>query len=423
MFYYDVDEFLNRSINREFLMYSERDFERLVNWQYDKDGNSIMPFRDEYSKKFLRDTWNIEFVNDDDWYSIQSPEEGRFSLSGLSKEMKYALTLLHFSRNGQILSFKSCSKRIWKALSDMPFDILIAVDTSRLSSWYEICLGTDYIIEHFPFNNEFVQVNVVDGLVRGKKEVKDKNGVRLFAEDDKYYAASFSIESYFTHYSWKKHLPDIIKSAVHCIKKEYPIVNKILTCNVMGYAKALNLKENYFLDFNEYAYEVFSYERLLNEGEISQKEFDDIMSKCKSIYVTDYKEFMWVKDELEICSHLYALPDETIFRKLPMMIIDKYSDGSYKIWGKLTVKYPRFEEILFDVIHDYYTNECERYITVVDIEEVFQSASDIKRTNCGFKITENCIEIFDRNDALKMFVDMAQEAISSDNCSISDEFY
>lgn len=31
--------------------------------------------------------------------------------------------------------------------------------------------------------------------------------------------------------------------------------------------------------------------------------------------------------------------------------------------------------------------------------------------------------VFDRNDALKMFADIAQEAISSENCSISDEFY
>ena len=50
-----------------------------------------------------------------------------------------------------------------------------------------------------------------------------------------------------------------------------------------------------------------------------------------------------------------------------MMIVDKFPDGSYKIWGKLTVKYPEFEEILYNVITDLYTEECERYIIVVDV--------------------------------------------------------
>ena len=75
------------------------------------------------------------------------------------------------------------------------------------------------------------------------------------------------------------------------------------------------------------------------------------------------------------------------------------------------------------MIKNFYTDECERYITVVDVEEVFKRAEDIKYINCGFKITENCIEVFDRNDALKQFVNIAQEALSSENCSISDEFY
>ena len=106
-----------------------------------------------------------------------------------------------------------------------------------------------------------------------------------------------------------------------------------------------------------------------------------------------------------------------------MLVVDKFPDGSYKVWGRVTVKYPLFQEILFDVIADFYTKECERYITVVDTEEVFCSADDIQYTNCGFKITENCIEVFDRNDALKQFIDIVQEALSSEKCSISDEFY
>lgn len=423
MFYYNPDEFTNRLLDREFIMYSEKDFERLVNWQYDEEGDTIKPFREDYNKKFLKDTWNIEFVSDDDWYSIYSPEEGRFSLSGLSKEMKYALTLLHFSSKGRMLSFKSCSERIWKALSDMPFDILVAVDTSKIESWKSICLGVDYIIENLPFDDEFLQVNVLNSLIRDKDKITDKNGLSLYVEDDKYFACVFNIKRHFAEYDWKKHLNDIIKHANSCVREEYPIIDKTLVCDVVEYAKVLDIDEDYFLDLNDYTYYLNQFERLLKDGDITQEVYDTEMSKYKIAYRDDYKQYLWVKDKLKIYSHLYTIPDRRVHRKLPMLIIDKYPNDSYKIWGKLTVKYPEFYEIVYDVIKEFYTEDCERYITVVDVEEAFSCASNISDVDCGFKITENRIDIFDRNDALKQFIDIAQEAISSNNCEISTEYY
>ena len=91
MFYYTDVDYMNHQFDYSILAYSERSFDRLLNWQYDENGDSVKPFRDEDSIRFLKDTWNMEFVSDDDWYSIQSPEDGRFSLSGLSRAMKYAL--------------------------------------------------------------------------------------------------------------------------------------------------------------------------------------------------------------------------------------------------------------------------------------------------------------------------------------------
>ena len=423
MFYYNHDDFVQKSGDRKIRIYDERVFEDLLNWQYDEDGNSIMPFRDEFSKKFLKNTWNLEFVSDDDWYSIQSPEEGRFCLSGLSREMKYALTLLHFSRENRVLSYEFCDEKIWKVLSEMPFDILVAVDTTELKSWNDVSLGIDYIIENFPFNGEYIQVQANYYRIQGKQEVPITDTEHLYIEDGIYYANTFEISTYLTHYDWKKHVETIIKYAGRYVKDEHPIVNKTLVCNVKEYAKLLGLKENYFLDCSEYGRELYSYKRMLQEGDITQEEFNEVLPDIKRKYATSYKNYLWLKGELKICSHLYKLPTNRTFRKLPMMIVDKFPDGSYKIWGKLTVKYPKFEEILYNVITDLYTEECERYIIVVDVEEVFDCAEDIQYTNCGFKIAKNCIEIFDKNDTLKMFIDIAQEAISSDKCEISTEFY
>lgn len=49
MFYYNHDDFVAKSVDREIIMYDEKDFERLVNWQYDEEGDTIKPFREDYN--------------------------------------------------------------------------------------------------------------------------------------------------------------------------------------------------------------------------------------------------------------------------------------------------------------------------------------------------------------------------------------
>lgn len=91
MFYYESEDFMKRMIDKEVVMYSESQFEHLLNahYYYMLD-ESFRPFRDELSKKLLKDSWDMEFISDDDWYSINYPPLGRICLHDLSKEMKYA---------------------------------------------------------------------------------------------------------------------------------------------------------------------------------------------------------------------------------------------------------------------------------------------------------------------------------------------
>ena len=137
MFYYHEVEFSKQLQLDKFHLYSEVDFENLMNWQYDKNGNAIKPFRDEHSIKFLKDTFHIEFLSENDWYSVKSPKKSKFSLAGLSQEVKYGLVLLHYAKLGRILSFQPCSDIVWKVLSDMPFDIFIVVNASEIK-YYDV---------------------------------------------------------------------------------------------------------------------------------------------------------------------------------------------------------------------------------------------------------------------------------------------
>ena len=150
MIYNDIDRYRDLQCNNKIKTYELRDFEYLTNWHYNED-DTTKPFRDEHSKKFLKEAYNLEFFSDDAWYSlIDLNSSERFSLSGLSGSMKYALVLLHNSRFGVCTEYKHCSERIWQALSKMPFDILVAINNTTFNNYTDYNLGVYYIIEHYP---------------------------------------------------------------------------------------------------------------------------------------------------------------------------------------------------------------------------------------------------------------------------------
>lgn len=412
MYYYNADDFSKLVRNGKICLYSERIFERLTNWQYDEEGNNIKPFRDEYSIKFLKDTYDLEFINEEDWYAIHSPTEGKFCLSGLSKTMKYGLTLLDNSKYGISTDFKVCEKRIWKTLDTMPIDILIAVNISEYDRTTDFILGVDYIIENYPFNGKTIELNVMSRPIL-KEDGYEVEG-KFYRKDGKYYTESIELEYLDGYYDWREHLEEFVEIAEIYVMKEYPIINKTVMYNLVDFLEKINIDVNIFLDFNDYANNISLYKSMLKDNEITQKEYESYIIKEQVNNNKEYKQYLWLLNDLKIISHLYVLPEARISRKLLMLIVDKYTEGFYVIWDTLTVKYPEFDEILFGV-SELYTEQCERYVIVVDVEEKFISAHDMKKTNCGFKITKNCIEIFDHNDAIKLFVSIVQEVIASGN--------
>lgn len=430
IWFYNTDEFARLRSEYKIFTYCEGEYERLTNWQYDKECNPIKPFRDEYSIELLKETYDVEFISDDDWYSIKSPKEERFCLSGLSTTMKYALYLIHNSKKGKCTELVNCEKRIWKVLDSMPIDILVAVDITNINEDLDLELGVDYVIENYSLNDKEIKLNVTEN--RGyliDSNYKKVGDTPIYLKDEKYYIDSISFKFHEIFYFWKEHIEDIIKWANNYTEKEYPIINKTITCSLLEFIDKINLDYNVdynvdsFLYWNEYARQLLCYNNMLNDNEISKEEYDKALKILQKENEKEYKQYLWYINDFKIISHLYVLPKERISRKLPVLIVDKYFDGSYKIWGGLTVKYPRFNEILECLIYDYYTEKCERYVIIVDVEELFTSACDIKYTNCGFKITKKCLEIFDPNDAIKLFADIAHEALSSEKCEISKEFY
>lgn len=421
MFYYADTDYINHVSNYDILDYSERRFDTLLNWQYDEDGNSIKPFRDEYSIRFLKDTWNMEFVSEDDWYSIQSPEEGRFSLSGLSEQMKYALTLLHYSRKGRVLSFKICNEKLWKVLDTMPFDILIAMNISRIKNFYYTLLGIDYVVENFPFHNRVLQVHVSYMRITNKdyEEVEKHKGVSLYHKNGKYFINVLGLNDYFCQFRWQKYIKEIVDKTEFYIRTEKPLMEKRLVNGCVDFLKLIDANEDRFLCSNTYYHDMSIFTEMLKDKEIIQSEYDEIISEMQKKNDKSFQQYLWLIHDLQIISHLYIVPYVEYFKNFPMLIVDKYPDGSYKIWSEGLHKVDNFAEILEEMVFDKYTENCVRYITVIN--KSIQSVEDIKHTICGFKITKNCIEIFDKNDALKTFHHIATEALDAKECEVCDD--
>lgn len=108
-----------------------------------------------------------------------------------------------------------------------------------------------------------------------------------------------------------------------------------------------------------------------------------------------YREYLYFKHEFQIINHMAEMPEKAYSRKLPFLILDKNYDGTYYIHGDMTVKYPEFGDILWDVEH----------------------------TICGFLVRENSVELFDAYEAVGMFGVGVKEAFASGRCTISERLY
>lgn len=365
------------------------------------------PFRDDESRQLLNGE-GLTFVSKEDWYSVYG--EGplgreRDSISNIPKWLKFALVAIHYSRQGTYTWMDSTCvpyERAWRLLSDMPFDILAAVkipDIKAVASiFHSFSMFPPCKIINYPYESQLIEVTVTEteSIIKSQylgtalpKSFVPGTGYGLSTDKEgNYYSFLMGIEYAFQYY-WKNDIPGIIQY----IEKNYPEkvrlgeIHEIY--NTFTLAEALGCSGEFFL---------------------AQAQREE-----------DYKDYVYFRDTFQFISHLSAVPEVT-FRKLPVMMVDKNHNGSYRIHGTLTVKYPELQECICDVVEE----RCpyrERYILVVDVEELLDSARDIDRAVYGFRLLSDSLEIFDRYDAVRMFGRMLKEAYTSGACVIDEEFY
>lgn len=425
------EEYLNDVLvcNKEdktIFSYDETTFNYLADDKYFFSGadESIPPFRDEVSLNFLK-KWGIRFI-EGDWYSVYV-DDGRSTIFGIRKDIKYGLALIDYSRRGFYLSYYSAGDDVWDVLNKLPFDILVAIKMSDISNCYSL-KECDFLIENYPYNNQHIEVSVIQGCklldkslyteVSGQKAFSTTYGLHI-GKDDKYYTDVINLGYAFQYY-WKNDIEEIIKYLEeHPNQKRY-IVENTQIVNIFQYNKMLKPRTDILVSCK--------YVKVLNylkrfykkEKSITKQQYEE---SRKAIEFSDYyKTYVWLRDKLKIINHLVTKPEDVTSRKLPMMIVDKNTDGTYFIFGKLTVKFPEFEEVLEEVI-DFCSADYERFILVIDVEELMESVSDIDKAVYGFRVKENEVEVFDADMAKEQFGVVLKEAFYSGKCKVSEEFY
>lgn len=381
------------------------------------------PFRDEVSLNFLK-LWDISFI-EGDWYSVHV-EGGRSTIFGIRKEIKYGLCLIDYSRDGSYLSYSGLDDIGWKYLSELSFDILVAVTLEQLNLYGKLFGDCDFVIENYPYNDSEIELHVFGGVVNMHdndfytkvpyKHDNDYSGLHI-GKDAKYYA-SVVMFNYALKYYWYENLQGISDY----IDKNYSeprllVEHSSPEMNIFQFQSYLKIQkyERLYLD---YFHDVKLVNEIYENKEISIQERDKMRKECDS--GEDYEEFLWLRDRLKIVSHMQLKFKDTFCRKLPIFIVDKNEDGSYMVWHKLTYKYPKFMEIVEDVV-DLCKDGIERFALVVDVNEILQASEDIKNAFCGFGVSKNKLDVYNDYEAIRLFNNYLKQALSSNNCEIIDD--
>lgn len=154
----------------------------------------------------------------------------------------------------------------------------------------------------------------------------------------------------------------------------------------------------------------------------SMPQMDEESAKTlKSIYEDKDKKTLDFSRDFCVINHLAALP-KTTNHLLPMMMVDKNFDGTYRIYGRTTVAYPEFSQCLENAVERRIASgEC--FVLVADANCLLECAGDMEHALCGFRVLENSVEIFDRDAAVKMFGEALKEAYYSGKCETTSQTF
>lgn len=376
-------------------------------------------FRSAESLQFLREACGIDYFASDD------------SVVCLHESVQSGLTAIDMSRDGKYVWCWPAEKEIWQALAHMPFDILIAVCRSDIHVFWRDITGVDCLIENYPYDNQIIEVLVKDDFIRLDNSYKavpatkrgrfDTSYGLCIGGDGKYYSDWIGFE-YALQYYWKNDIEGIIQEIDRLNEHRIALADTTYVYDTfeLGGLLAVLGRDSNCIEELDYLYKLDMLNEFLEEGSMTKDEYDKELQKLQA--GDSYKYYLYYRDTFRYISHLSSVPMMLHSRKPPALIVDKNADGTYFIHGRLTVKWPVFCELISNELCGC-SKGVERFVLVVDVNEMMCSAQDLKYAVCGLRRTDDRLDIYDAYTGTKLFGEALKEAYYSGKCTVDEEFY
>lgn len=388
------------------------------------------PFSDKDSVDLLQNCFGYELP--DDRYSVKS-KYGRTCFAQLSVQQKYCLTLINQSKKGIYLGYKMLLSPYADYLNNLPFDILIALDASSMSSnsCNILSLGTTkFIVENYPYNNLKVEVIYEEHSDNMSLKVGDNYGYTkglYIGKNGSYYLSATDFRKNM-QFSWKEHLSEIVSLGNKALEN-MTIPRKF--CDTRKEYKTFQFfRETGLTDFfymQDYIASVNDLKKYIEEDPDNIEFYKEDLEDLK--YSDMYDKYKFLRDEFKIINNLAEEPSRFKEFEPLMMCITEIEEGKYYVSGRLADDLPTFTDIIMSALKflEYDSvvegNFIAKYILVVDVSQAFSSIRDIEKAKLGFKLTPKSLEIYDRAEGILTFVDVARKALESSNLIMSKECY
>lgn len=312
------------------------------------------PFHDEISLEFLRETYHIYFS--DDMHIVEN--EQQFAIHNLSESMKAGLMLLRNSQKGIYTDIEDLCETVIKYFRAFErFDLLFAYRAECGKAHPIVTCFSPLVVENYALNGTPVPVTITHRNEPDEKELvyRSRDWLRVYRTPQGY----FSNGSFFTQfeYDWRRDLPHI---------KQYI--------------------ENKYKDFRVFhTYECNS--TLLDFCKQFNAHFDDYEG------IGHYK----------VVSHISCIHQtEAVSRKVAQVFFIYMEDGSVILYKCNSVKYPTFDEVLYET-YGFEKRMKYAYCLVIDVDEVISGTNDFGYAWFGFYIYKDGFELFDKDRALMEF--------------------
>lgn len=383
------------------------------------DGSLQPPFRDEESLRLL-EFFDIGYV-EGDWYSVLDRRSGeRLPVWAMRQEALYALCLMACSKRGKYLSFRRCGDRVWDELVQMPFDILVAFRRSDLKGSRQVG-GHDYRIVNYPLNGQEVELTVKNSLISpqtdafysalpGYKEYGTSYGVCRGA-DGRYYTDSFYIFEAL-HYFWIDDLDNIVRYVRDHGRRRKSVARQL---RLFEWYEGLGLERRWW---SSYLSRLESLKQDLEHKFIDQEEYQKKLQELQES--EEYREHLYLKNEYKVVDHSVDELGRCTFRKLSLLILDRKQDGSWHLHNDLSWLNNRLDGIAKQAV-SMRSPDYERFVLPVNVDRRLASREDFRHTVCGFLIREDGLEMYDADEALKVFASRIQAALDSGRYTVSRE--